>query len=200
MDLGNNLTIDFTGTGRTVNGQFAIGTHRIIWEVRDHCGNIATCNKLFTVKDGQSPTPFCKPGLVTVVMPSSREITVKARDFNEYSYDNCTAASNLRYSFSSSTTDTTRTYRCADLPDGREGRFTLKMYVWDAAGNSSFCDVTLVVQDGAQNICPNSLTGGVSGLIISNGQSPLKNANVQLVDPTSMIGSIYSEETGKFAF
>jgi hypothetical protein len=200
VDLGNNLTIDYTGSGRTVSGQFATGPHRIVWEVRDHCGNIATCNKVFTVRDGQAPTPFCKPGLVTVVMPSSREITVKARDFNEYSTDNCTAAGNLRYSFSSSTTDSTRTYRCADLPDGREGRFTLKMYVWDAAGNSSFCDVTLVVQDGAQNICPNSLTGGVSGLIISNGQSPLKNAQVQLVDPTSMIGSIYSEESGVFAF
>lgn len=201
IDMNNNNTIDFNGTGRTVNRQFAIGTHRIIWEVRDHCGNTSTCNKFITVKDGQSPTPYCRAGLVTVVMPSAREITVKARDFNENSYDNCTASGSLRYSFSSSATDTTRTYRCADLPDGREGRFTLRMYVWDLSGNSSFCDVTLVVQDGAQNICPNTLTGGgVSGLIISNGSSPLKNANVQLVDPSSMLGSVYSEESGKFTF
>lgn len=200
VDVGNNNSIDLTGTGRIATADLSIGTHRINWEVRDACGNSTQCNKIITVRDCKEPTPFCKAGLITVVMPSAREITVKAKDFNEKSEDNCTIPSKLRYSFSSNLSDTTRTYRCADLPDGREGRFTLRMYVWDESNNSSFCEVTLIVQDGAQNICPNTFAGGVSGLIISNGNSPLRNANVQLVDPTTMVGSIYSEESGKFAF
>ena len=47
----------------------------------------------------------CKPGIITVVMPSSKSIEVWAKDLDDGSFDNC---SRVRLSLSSDLTDTMR--------------------------------------------------------------------------------------------
>jgi hypothetical protein len=73
--------------------------HRILWSVEDGCGNITTCEYLFRLEDCKKPTPVCIDGLSSVVMPSAGEVTIWAADFNVSSFDDCTDASDLVYSY-----------------------------------------------------------------------------------------------------
>jgi hypothetical protein len=52
------------------SGTYPVGVHKIKWFVEDGCGNIAVCETLFEVKDCKAPTPYCRFGVITVVMPS----------------------------------------------------------------------------------------------------------------------------------
>lgn len=139
------------------SGAYPIGQHRLQWFVEDGCGNVNLCDTLFTVKDCKAPTPYCKPGLITVVMPSTGSILVKASDLDDGSFDNC--SSQLSFSFSSDKTDTTRTYDCDSL-----GERVVQVWVTDEEGNQDFCESKYIIQDGA-GLCPGNLQNVAFSLI-----------------------------------
>ncbi|MDQ3141878.1 MAG: T9SS type A sorting domain-containing protein [Bacteroidota bacterium] len=202
IDLDNNGTSDIVGTKPNASGFYKGGTHKIRWEVKDACGNIAFCNQIFTVKDCKLPTPFCKVGLITVVMPSTGSVTTWAKNFDEKSEDNCTPHSKLRFSFSPNLRDSFVTYSCADMPNGREVKIPVTVYVWDEAGNSNFCTTSLLLQDGIGNVCPDRFTNGgiVSGFVSANQNAALKDAKLDLVLDKSIAGTIKSINDGHFSF
>lgn len=86
----------------------------------------------------------------------------------------------LKYSFTANVNDTTRTFRCSDIPNGISKDTSVRIYVTDEDGNQEFCITTLTLQDNTGNACPNRLTNGgtVSGLISANTSAPLKNAQL----------------------
>ncbi|MEL6863163.1 MAG: carboxypeptidase-like regulatory domain-containing protein, partial [Bacteroidota bacterium] len=48
----NNLPVtSFDATAASVNGFFPVGTHRILWNAEDGCGNVNSCSYLFTIED-----------------------------------------------------------------------------------------------------------------------------------------------------
>lgn len=201
IDFDNNGSVDVTANGRNASGTYRIGTHKIRWTVRDLCGNSSSCDKLFTIRDIKHPTPVCKSGLITVIMGSNGMVSVKAKDFNEKSEDNCTPAGRLRYSFSSNVNDSTRIFRCADIPNGVSKDTIVTIYVTDEAGNQDFCRTTLTLQDNAGNACPNRLSGGtVSGLVTANTSAPLKGAVVELIKSNHKMGDLLTLESGHFTF
>jgi hypothetical protein len=158
IDEDNNGSTDYTGTGNTINRVVSFGTHKVIWEVEDECGNIQTCAVILNVDDNKAPTPYCLSEVVTVVMETSGSVTIWANDFDNGSYDNCADADELRISFSTNPSNTSMEFTCDDL-EGESTEFELQIYVTDPSGNQDFCTTTLVVQDN-QGHCPDNTDGG----------------------------------------
>ena len=58
----------------SASGTYPVGEHMLTYYVEDGCGNVGQCELLFEVKDCKQPTPYCRTGIVTVVMPASKEV------------------------------------------------------------------------------------------------------------------------------
>ena len=73
IDVDNDYSIDIStqvvGATADLSGDYPIGTHRIIWEVRDQCGNRDVCEQLFTIRNIKEPTPVCITTLTGSLMP-----------------------------------------------------------------------------------------------------------------------------------
>jgi len=73
IDLDNDYSIDIStqivGGTADLSGDYPIGTHRVIWEVRDQCGNRDVCEQLFTIRNIKEPTPVCITTLTGSLMP-----------------------------------------------------------------------------------------------------------------------------------
>ena len=147
--------------GKIVEGDYPVGKHNLEWDVADGCGNSTRCEIEFEVKDCKAPTPYCRTGIVTVLMEGSGSVTIWASDFNIGSFDNCTDMSDLKYSFSEDTTDIYRTYDCDSLNGELSIIKTVRMYVTDECGNQDYCETTIEIQDN--NKCIGNLLVRVSG-------------------------------------
>lgn len=185
IDQSNDGSVDFRGTNNDASGTYPVGTHKVSFKVEDQCGNSSTCSYLFTINDGKKPSPYCRTGIITVIMPSSGQVTVWASDLNDKSSDNCTPQDRLRYSFSSNVTNTSRTYSCSDILDGISQTFDVRIYVTDLAGNQDYCDTKITIQDGLGNACKDNFSGGgtsalVGGNIHNENNSMVENAMVTI--------------------
>ena len=208
IDLDNDGSVDISGYGNSYSGNFSQGPHRITWYVKDGCGNDNTCSYLFSFRDVKKPTPVCRAGIITVVMPSTNPplVTIWAEDLNDKSYDNCTDEEDLRYSFSLNINHRSATFGCP--PNGISHDTTLNIYVWDDASppNWEVCQVRITIQDGVADVCPDNLTGGGSGNIIagkiSNDQlADLESAQVILEgNMAGMPKAMVTGQTGEYIF
>jgi hypothetical protein len=75
----------------------SMANHKVFWTVADGCGNTSTCTTNYMVADKKAPTPYCV-GLSTAIMRNG-SVELWAKDFDKGSYDNCTAATNLLFTF-----------------------------------------------------------------------------------------------------
>ncbi|MBK8735542.1 MAG: hypothetical protein IPL98_06425 [Saprospiraceae bacterium] len=183
------------------SGTYPVGVHKIKWFVEDGCGNIAVCETLFEVKDCKAPTPYCRFGVITVVMPSSGCITIWASDFDAGSYDNCTRQSNLHLTIEG---EDSLTICCQDFIDKKaddELVIPIKMCVEDEEGNKDCCTTTLVVQD-PQGVCPNggSLKGKITGEIKTETGKATTSVDVDLMNNGQLKTEMSTVNDGKYAF
>ena len=112
----------------------------------DNCNNQSACETTVTVVDCKKPTPYCKTGLVVELMVPVNPgdipmVDVWAIDLNDNSFDNCTDADDLIFSFSADTSDVGVTYICDSV-----GQVGVEIWVTDEAGNQDFCETTVTVQ------------------------------------------------------
>ena len=173
-DIQENDYAEFPDSVLNASGTYPIGEHRLKWFVEDGCGNVALCDTVFEIKDCKAPTPYCKTGIVTVVMPSSMEIAVWASDLDDGSFDNC--SDDLIFSFSSDTTEQSRIFDCDEI-----GQHEVEIWVTDEEGNQDLCKTTIEIQD-PNDICPNNVVNGTV-LAMSSGESlDMAGAELQLFD------------------
>lgn len=192
IDLYNDNSLDVFGSTNDASGEYPGGTHRIIFKVEDQCGNENTCSFLFTINDGKKPTPYCATGIITVVMPMTGEVAVWAKDLDAGSFDNCSKAANLRFSFSSNVNNTSRTFRCSDIPNGMEETFEVEVWVTDEFGNQDFCTTKITIQDNIGDACPD--TGTVTSALITGEVFTPKNETVEnVMVKLNGHGSMYKE-------
>ncbi|RMG84056.1 MAG: HYR domain-containing protein [Bacteroidetes bacterium] len=163
------------GTGFSFDG-VAPGTYTVTYTASDNCGNTNSCQTTFEVKDCKKPTPYCKNGLVIELMNTTPPmVEVWASDFNENSFDNCTASNDLLISFSSDVNDKSRTYNCDQV-----GTQVVDVWVTDEAGNQDFCTTVVVIQDNMGG-CP---TGDplvqLGGAITNEADQSIENVEVNL--------------------
>jgi len=187
IDESNNGSFDYQGTGNTINRAVSFGTHRIVWEVEDECGNISNCAAVITVEDNKAPTPYCLSEIATVIMDSSGDVTIWASDFDNGSTDNCTPQDELRLSLSPNPNMSSMTFTCDDMTSSTT-TFDVTMYVTDAFGNQDFCTTKLVVQDNNNN-CPNVDDGSGNGGRVALGGQILNDVNQTIENVSVSIDS-----------
>ena len=187
LDINKNNTIDASGTGSTFTRTLEVGTHRVSFVVTNRCGTSSTCAYDVVIRSTKKPTPVCL-GEVVWVIDADGSTEVWASDFNLKSTGACGNDANLRFSFNAAGNQPARTFTCADIPNGQVARIPLKMYVIDAAGNSDFCDVVLILQDSPlTNACTDNagLLPTVAGRITTEMAEGIDGIEVELVNMVS---------------
>ena len=182
------------------------GTHKIKWFVADGCGNESVCEYQFIVRDCKPPTVTCLNGLSINNMPNGM-IQLWATDFfppTSLPYDNCTPTNLLKYGIRRSGTGTGFpvnspgvTFTCADV-----GTQPVEIWAIDLAGNASFCETYVIIQDNGGNCT--STTATVAGALKTEAGVGLDEGMVELsashptVPPITLFD--LSDEQGAYGF
>jgi hypothetical protein len=148
-------------------GTYPVGVHTIYWFAEDGCGNVTKDTTVFEILDCKQPTPYCKTGIITVVMPVNGEICIWASDLDDGSFDNCTEQENLKFYFNGDPNMTEFCVNCDTFEArGADDKVLIDVEVWveDEEGNTDFCVTTIEVQDN-QDICDNT-----GSLVAVNGE------------------------------
>jgi hypothetical protein len=168
-----------------VTPQLPYGKHKIKWFVTDGCGNETVCEYPVEIKDCKAPTVVCFNGLSVNIMPTGM-ITMNDVDFLEYTVDNCSQTQFLRTGVRKCGTGagfpvdangnpvTTVTFDCNEL-----GTQCVELWSVDIAGNASYCETYIIVQDNNGN-CPNSDKVNVSGALKTEGTDGVEEASVTI--------------------
>ena len=185
------------------SGTYPIGFHRITWFIEDGCGNVGTCDTVFQVKDCKKPTPYCKTGIITVVMPTSGSITIWAQDLDAGSFDNCTAQEDLIFYFNGNDKQTGFVVNCDTFVNrGATGSVQIEVEVWveDEEGNADFCRTVIEVQD------PNGVCNGTSprpaiaGKMFTEAQEYVRGVEVSLTMNNNPLSQRMTGRDGYYAF
>lgn len=175
IDLWSDGSYDITQKGNgqpTADRIIPNGWHRILWTVSDQCGNSRSCSYKINVVDKKAPSPICYYGLSTVVMPKNGMVTLRARDFDASSADNCTPRHKLKFSFSSNVFEETRVFTCDDI-----GTVPLQIWVHDEYGNKDYCTTYVIIDDNA-GVCPEM--NGIQGKVTTYAGIPVPGAEAAL--------------------
>lgn len=155
-----------------------LSNHKVDWQVVDQCNNIRTCSYQLLIKDQIAPSLNCVAdhtvSLEIVDFVPQKEI--HASDFALESFDNCTSSEDLLYSFSGEEYLPTRRLTCGDFI---LSPIDLKVYVWDARGNTDFCTVSLSLLDPLGLCLPMALHE-VSGKVKSAYGEELGEVDVKI--------------------
>jgi len=199
LDIGNDGSYEPLANGNRVTGVLPVGIHKVKWIVSDQCGNYSSCDQVFILKDCKKPTPYCYSGINTVVMPTTGNITVWAKDLDINSFDNCTQKENLRFSFSEDVNNKSITYNCDSLKKQAFVVFTVRLYVTDEAGNQDYCETSIRIQDN-QNVCGRNFANA-SGAISRADQTSIPAAEVIAFDKNNqMLKLVNTNQNGQYAF
>ncbi|MBK8626015.1 MAG: hypothetical protein IPN86_10765 [Saprospiraceae bacterium] len=99
IDVDQNQTIDYTGHQNNFSIDLPIGTHILTWTVSDPCGNSEKCTRKINIVDCKKPTPYCLSSLTFTLDEVKGSAEIWAKDFDNGSVDNCTASSDLIFTF-----------------------------------------------------------------------------------------------------
>jgi len=182
--VGNNQEISITLPDRV-----SVGKHKVYWSVRDQCGNFKTCLTYVETKDLKKPTPYFHDFLTAAFQGNIMNLVISASIFNIASFDNCTPASKLKYSFSPNVNDTIRTITCSSA-----GFRFFTIYVTDLDGNQESIDVFMLIFDnGTCNV-----SSGISGRITESNSRPIENVTFSLSREGGDTLTTYTDADGRF--
>ena len=220
IDLDNDGSFDIDSknfaypyniiSGATANAskEYPIGTHRIVWTVWDQCGNTATCDRLFTIKNCKKPTPRCVDHISVEMMPVDTDNDGIADwamiDVGANLVEACCAKSShpcgypLLYSFSADTSDVNRTYDC-DSVGLRQVEMWVTALLPDGTITQDYCITHIDFQDN-NNVCPASTSGliNVTGNITTINDEPISGAELEVQG--SELAPQTTNDDGTFAF
>jgi hypothetical protein len=143
-------------------------------------------------------------------MPIGGQVTIWAKDFNASSFDDCTPAADLLYSFTDDHYSPSYTYNCDNVPAFNE-ELSLQIWVADAGTddncngliswnerNIDYCTTTIVIADN-NDVCDS--TGSIiAGEILNDHLSPVGEVNVALFSPGHFFPPFITAQDGKFSF
>ncbi|HEY3386057.1 MAG TPA: T9SS type A sorting domain-containing protein, partial [Saprospiraceae bacterium] len=222
VDSSNNATLSFDTRQSTIqsvrlngipyNSQFCGDYHRILWTVEDGCGNFSTCEYLFRLEDCKLPSPVCINGLSTVVMPIGGEVTVWAKDFNASSFDDCTPAADLLYSFSGDAYEPSHTYTCDNVP---AFNVEIATQIWVADGgtddncngiiswnerNKDYCTTTIVITDNGGACEPGGEGSILAGEVLTEDVLSVAQTSISLNVPGHVFPTYVTTSNGQYSF
>ncbi len=169
---GDTVTISVTGVANT--------SLFVAWEVSDGCGNIGRDTTEVIFRDIVAPTPICITNLTTSTTNADGTAIVWASDYDIGSFDNC---SDPKFSFldRDGISSPNFIFTCADIPNGISAIRQLELLVSDDAGNTSICNVSILLSDGA-DVCADSAVGtaSISGLVRTMEGEMIEDVRVSL--------------------
>ena len=194
LDEDNDGDVDLEGADSSLVVALALGEHSIKWIAEDRCGNIQTFHQLIIVKECKAPTPICLRGL-SVSLSKTGEVEIWATDYNNHSFDNCTAKEDLIFSFSSDTDSIGMMIDCDDI-----GILNVEMWVTDEEGNQSYCETWLDVQDN-HFICPPVMLDEamIAGRVATENNTPIKEAQINISGPELETYEM-TDDDGEYSF
>ena len=199
IDLFSDNTIDFEGNTADASGTYAIGKHRIIWTVSDHCGNEDMCMYDFELQNCKLPTAYCFDNLTADLTPmdtdNDGEVDAEMLILKPYMLDagsEQTCGQEVTLSFSMDVTDTIRIYDCDDI-----GLQPVMLWVTDENGNQSFCITSIDVQDNNDvDFCDDMLTATIAGMLTSAEVIPMENVSMTI----NSVEDQMTDEFGTYSF
>jgi hypothetical protein len=211
FDTRQNPSLQIRLNGIPYNSQFCGDYHRILWSAEDGCGNWSHCEYLLRLEDCKQPSPVCINGLSTVVMPIGGQVTIWASDFNASSFDDCTPAADLLYSFTDDHYSPSYTYTCDNVPAfGVE--LSLAVWVADAGTddncngliswnerNIDFCTTTIVITDN-EDVCSDTTGSILAGEIMTEDIQAVELVTVKLSSPGHIFPTFVTAQNGQFNF
>lgn len=186
VDIDNDGTIDWSGLGASFTRTFPAGKHRVTFTAINRCRTETSCSYTVTITGTKKPTPVCYRELATVI-DSDGKAEIWASDFNLKSQNNCGVDGDLYYAFNAEGTELSKSFTCADIPNGQAARIPLKMYAIDQNGSYDFCEVILVLQDSPlTNACADNadLLPSISGIITTETNEGVEGAEVAMQNLT----------------
>ncbi|MEO1712636.1 MAG: hypothetical protein AAFU60_04800, partial [Bacteroidota bacterium] len=117
FDCSPNITIEAVsdlGIGFGPFEDVPVGEYDVTYTITDQCGNATICSYVLQVVDAKPPSPICVNGYVLEINVSG-SVSLPASDFNASSSDNCTAAEDLIFAYSSNWNDTIRSFGCDEV-------------------------------------------------------------------------------------
>lgn len=191
------------GVGNDASGVYPFGTHHIVFEVEDKCGNISRTEYDFISKSCKAPTAYCKQGLSTSLIAmdtdgngtADAEMSMVTPDFfDNGSYHSC--GNGVTLSFSANVNDTLLVLNCDDKNEEVE----VELWVTDINGNQDFCVTYILVEDNNNvAICPNNLNDGIiNGKIVTKNSIGVKDVTVILESTEQKVTT--TDENGAYEF
>jgi hypothetical protein len=174
VDEFDNGTIDASGTGQHIGGQYGVGAHKITYYAEDGCGNATSCSFYFTIEDCRKPTVVCDE-LIAEIMQTG-EITIFPEQLDAgSSTDNCTAANDLTFSFSADINNDEIILTCDNL-----GNNEVEVWITDEAGNQDFCVTNIILQDNMGACSTGPLVVNVGGQISNWENESVEDVMIEL--------------------
>lgn len=153
-----NWVVTYPGGYKNQNGGFnvtlPIGTHNITYTVNDGCVQNTVGTMQITVVDNVAPNAVCIENTVASIPNGAQYVRVYASSFDNGSWDNCSditlkvARMNPDCNGDLDPQITERDYidfYCCDVSPTNS--ITVRLFVYDAAGNKSECMVQIKIQD-----------------------------------------------------
>ncbi len=207
IDRGNDGSTEQTsyhsGSTVTVDSDFEVGQHKISFLVEDICGNETRKDFVIDVELCKLPTPYLLNGLAVDLMPidnnndgntESGMVRIWASDFDAGSTAGC-GQQVVAFSFSSDTSDKSRTYTCDSI-----GQRFVNIWVTDSYGNQDFASTYILIQNNANACAPGTqaITGTITGRIKTEDQLDVEKVSVQLQGANSL--PAVTKADGLYAF
>ncbi|MEL7020825.1 MAG: HYR domain-containing protein, partial [Bacteroidota bacterium] len=160
----NTISVQTKTPAGTIDGNGGVisslpaGTHSIIYEATDACGNVGSCELIVSVIDNVKPAMVCED-LIKVTLTNNGTATIAATVFDDGTRDNCCADVNFevrRMDEPDTAFAPTITFDCADA--ATEVQVVLRGT--DCNGNAGICMVMAEIEDksGPAISCPATTT------------------------------------------
>ncbi len=157
LDMDGDGVADVDGETNEFSAVLDAGTYSIVFKVTDKCGNTSSTDTInFEVTTTKSPIPLLE-GAFSISLQTNGSATLVASDLNVKSTQGCSdSEEGLIFSFSTDPSVLTRTFTCADIPNGVSQEITVPVYVIDERGNINSTTVPITVTD-APDVCPDNV-------------------------------------------
>jgi hypothetical protein len=178
IDLDNNGSTDIMSTEDTINAPFTLGTHRVIWRASDNCGNMATCEYLFTIRDCNPPNLLCINGLTQNLDAPFCTANFSLNQFILNLNDNCTPTNQIQLGMrlAGDTSSAFPTAQSISFDSCDVGVRFIEIRVRDGGGLQNSCASYVIIQD-ANKECSCNIDADIDfqGCVRSAGNQKLSN-------------------------
>jgi hypothetical protein len=188
------------------------GQHAVRINANDGCGNFDNAIIEFCVSPDLAPTPICIQTLTVTLMPDGQGgamASIWANDFVASPITDCFGNTIDIYSlytdaeagnpgFTAEVDHPGVEFTCADFITGE---VALRLYAFDAAGNSDFCQVVVDVQlSGNGDLCGDGSAANLAGAIMDLGSNAVEGVTIELNSSNELTQELVTTEDGLFQF